>query len=160
VIQDTLCDLHVRRARKHWEDCFAKYSEREYNIRYAAIEATVESPVEQGEPDSEDELCDTTNACNIEAEWTCWLKEKVQPRDTDILLYWKVKQNEYPTVARIAKDHLEIPASSAPSESVFSHGDDLVTKKRNRVVPQTIRELLFLRDAGGINEADDSDSEL
>jgi hypothetical protein len=153
-------ELRVRRARKQWEDCFAKYSEREHNIRYAAIEAAVESPVKQGEPDSEDELYDTTNARNIEAEWTRWLKEKAQPRDTDILSYWKVKQNEYPTIARIAKDHLAIPASSAPSESVFSHGDDLVTKKRNRLAPQTIRELLFLRDAGVINEADDSDSEL
>jgi hypothetical protein len=63
-------------------------------------------------------------------------------------------------IVRIAKDYFAIPASSAPLESVFSHKDDLVTKKRNRLAPQTIRELLFLKDAGVINEADDSDSEL
>jgi uncharacterized protein YqiB (DUF1249 family) len=80
-------------------------------------------------------LYNTTNTCNIEAEQSCWLKEKVQPKDTDILLYWKVKQNEYPTIARIAKDYLAIPASSAPSESVFLYRDNLVTKIRNRDCP-------------------------
>jgi hypothetical protein len=38
-------------------------------------------------------------------------------------------------ITRIAKDYLAIPASSALLESVFSHRDDLVTKKRNRMAP-------------------------
>jgi hypothetical protein len=67
---------------------------------------------------------------------------------------------EYPVIARIAQDHLAIPAPEASSERVFSAGADLVTKRRNRPLPQTVRGVLFLRDAGVIVEAEDSDGEV
>lgn len=67
---------------------------------------------------------------------------------------------EYPVIAYIAQDHLAIPATEALSEAVFSTGADIVTKKRNRLLPQTVREILFLRDAGVIVEAEDSDGEV
>ena len=67
---------------------------------------------------------------------------------------------EYPVIARIAQDHLAIPATKALLERVFSARADLVTKKRNRLLPQTVREVLFLRDASVIVEAEDSDSEV
>lgn len=40
----------------------------------------------------------------------------LEPRpgeQTDILRYWSAKQYQYPTMARIARDHLAIPATSA-----------------------------------------------
>jgi hypothetical protein len=67
---------------------------------------------------------------------------------------------EYLVIAHIAQDHLAIPATEAPSKRVFSVGADLVTKKRNRLLPQTVQEVLFLRDAGVIVEAEDSDGEV
>jgi hypothetical protein len=38
-------------------------------------------------------------------------------------------------IAQIARDHLAVPAASAASERVFSQGADIVTKKRNRLLP-------------------------
>jgi hypothetical protein len=35
-----------------------------------------------------------------------------------------------PIIARIARDHLAIPAISAASECVFSVGGDIITKKK------------------------------
>ena len=67
---------------------------------------------------------------------------------------------EYPVIACIAQDHLAIPATKALLERVFSARADLVTKKRNRLLPQTVQEVLFLRDASVIVEAEDSDSEV
>jgi hypothetical protein len=67
---------------------------------------------------------------------------------------------EYPVIACIVQDHLAIPATEALSERVFSVRADLVTKKRNRLLPQTVQEVLFLRDAGVIVEAEDSDGEV
>ena len=96
----------------------------------------------------------------IEAEWARWLKEKAQPRDTNILSYWKLKQAEYPTIARMARDHLAIPATSTASERVFSQGGDIVTKKRNRLALETIRELLCLRSWGIVKEDINSDDEV
>ena len=77
---------------------------------------------------------------------------------TDILKYWASKQYEYPVLAAIAKDHLAVPATSADSERVFSVGGDIVTKKRNRLAPSTLRYLICLRNWGVISPGEDDDS--
>ena len=51
-------------------------------------------------------------------------------RTEDILGWWKHHQEEYPCLARIARDYLAIPATSVPAERVFSRGTDLITDKR------------------------------
>lgn len=76
-------------------------------------------------------------------------------QDTDILRYWSSKEYQFPTIARIARDHLAIPATSAASESVFSHGGDIVTEKRNRLGACNTRRLLCLRDWGVLAEGKD-----
>jgi hypothetical protein len=63
-----------------------------------------------------------------------------------VIQYWKVKQFDYPILARIAKDHLAIPATSALSESVFSQGGDIITKKRNRLNKESVQILVCLKD--------------
>lgn len=60
----------------------------------------------------------------------------------------------------MARDHLAIPASSAPSERVFSAGGDIITKKRNRIGGENLRYLLCLRSWGIIPEDDDLDEEV
>lgn len=65
----------------------------------------------------------------------------------------------YPIVAQIARDYLAIPATSAASERVFSNGSDIITKKRNRLSPSTVRYLLCLRDWGVLPEGDDSEGD-
>lgn len=62
-------------------------------------------------------------------------------------------------MACIARDYLAIPATSTPSERVFSNGADILTKKRNRLSPQTLRYLLCLRDWGIVPDAKDSDAD-
>lgn len=52
--------------------------------------------------------------------------------------YWKAKQYDYPRVACIAKDYLPIPATSSPSECVFSQSGDIITKERNRLTGESI----------------------
>ena len=81
-------------------------------------------------------------------ELTQYLQQERLLRDTDIYQYWKAKQYDYPVVAKIAKDHLAIPAMLAPSESVFSVGGDIVTKKRNRLVGSTIQFIVCLKAWG------------
>jgi hypothetical protein len=60
-------------------------------------------------------------------------------------MYWKAKQYNFPIIARIARDYLAIPATSALSESVFSQGSDVVTKKRNRLTGDSIRMIVCLK---------------
>jgi hypothetical protein len=83
-----------------------------------------------------------------DSELTRYLQQERLPQDTDIYQYWKAKQYDYPVLAKIAKDHLAIPAMSAPSESVFSVGSNVVTKKKNRLVGSTVRSIVCLKAWG------------
>ena len=86
------------------------------------------------------------------------MKEPTVGRDADILKYWQSKQYQYPMIARIAKDHLAVSATSADSERIFSVDGDIVTKKRNRLSPSTLRYLLCLRNWDVISQGGDEDS--
>lgn len=41
--------------------------------------------------------------------------------DEDVLIYWKNKQSTFPILSNLAKLILSIPATSVPSERLFSH---------------------------------------
>jgi hAT family C-terminal dimerisation region len=60
-------------------------------------------------------------------------EQQLMKRDTNVLKYWASKEYEYPIIARIARDHLAIPATLAASKSVFSIDGDIITKKRNKL---------------------------
>ena len=51
----------------------------------------------------------------------------------------------YPKLSTIAKKYLAIPATSADSESAFRYADLTVTELRNRLSPETVSDLLFVR---------------
>ena len=112
--------------------------------------------MEDPESDSESDLFKPRNAIDFETEYSKWIKQQPMPRDTDILRYWASKEYEFPIVARMARDHLAIPATSAPSECVFSIGSDIITKKRNRLGGENTRRLLCLRDWGVLEEAEEA----
>jgi hAT family C-terminal dimerisation region len=57
----------------------------------------------------------------------------------DVLDWWRTNAKTYPCLARIARDYLAIPATSVPSERVFSSGTDLITSKRGSLHDDTIR---------------------
>jgi hypothetical protein len=84
-------------------------------------------------------------------------KEVVEP-DTAIQEYWQRKGFEYPILSRMARDFLRIPATSAPSERVFSDSGNTITKKRCKLAPESIRYVVCLR-SWGLLEEDDLDVE-
>ena len=111
------------------------------------------------EQDLEDELY-VSKSIPKDAEWLRWLQELVATKDTNILEYWRAKQFDYKTIAKIAQDHLAIPATSTALKRVFSQGGDIDIKKRNRLALKTIRELLCLRSWGIVKEDINSDDEV
>ena len=52
------------------------------------------------------------------------------PLDKPILKWWKENQSLLPTLSKIAKDYLAIPATSAPSERLLSEAGNLISLKR------------------------------
>jgi hypothetical protein len=74
-----------------------------------------------------------------QSEYNRWFRQLPVPRETDPITYWKTKQYNFPILAAMAQDYLTIPATSALSECVFSTSRNIITKKRNRLSPDTFR---------------------
>ena len=60
------------------------------------------------------------------------------------LTWWKEREASYPILSKLAKKYLAIPATSVPSERIFSLAGNLVTKKRALLSPETVNILIFL----------------
>ena len=63
----------------------------------------------------------------------------------DPLNWWKSKEIIYPHLSKVAKKYLCIPASSAPSERVFSSAGLVVSKKRAALRGDNVAALVFLK---------------
>ncbi|XP_034529273.1 zinc finger BED domain-containing protein 4-like [Notolabrus celidotus] len=62
------------------------------------------------------------------------------------LEYWERQKMLYPNFYSLAHSFLCTPASSVPCERVFSKAGEVVSKKRNRLKPQTVEKMLFLNN--------------
>jgi hypothetical protein len=63
------------------------------------------------------------------------------------LAWWKLKEFKYPELAKLARKVLAIPATSAPSERMFSVAGLTATKLRNRLSGDTVSLLVWLHSA-------------
>ncbi len=65
--------------------------------------------------------------------------------DSNPLVWWKDNQNQFPHLAKLAKSYLGIPATSVPSERVFSTAGDIVTAQRASLLPDNVDMMVFLK---------------
>ena len=70
----------------------------------------------------------------------------VIPRADCPLSWWARNKSTYPAVAVVARRLLAIPATSVPSERLFSKAGDVMSKKRNRLAPSKADRIVFLMD--------------
>ena len=79
----------------------------------------------------------------MEGELRSFLSE---PLDVDScpLDWWRRNDSRFPIVAQLAKRYLCVPATSVPSESVFSIPGMVVSQKRSYLKPENVDMLIFL----------------
>ncbi|KAK0135825.1 Zinc finger BED domain-containing protein 1 [Merluccius polli] len=70
-------------------------------------------------------------------------------RDTKVaqsgpLAWWKQNGDRYPKLAFAAKHCLCVPATSTPSERIFSKAGYIVNKTRSSLLPENVDKLIFL----------------
>lgn len=68
-------------------------------------------------------------------------------KDSDGIIWWKLNKDKYPILAGIARCYLAIPASSAPSERIFSKYGLVWEKKRGNLIPETANDIVYLHEA-------------
>ncbi|XP_025753343.1 zinc finger BED domain-containing protein 1-like [Oreochromis niloticus] len=80
----------------------------------------------------------------IEAELSSYSVCPVQDSEENPLDWWRKHQVNFPTLSKVAKKYLCIPATSSPSERVFSSGGNIVTCLRSCLKPDMVNMLVFL----------------
>lgn len=63
------------------------------------------------------------------------------------LKWWSLHMDEYPRISQVARKFLATPATSVPSESLFSEAGHIMTKDRTRLLPKTVSQLMFAKKA-------------
>ena len=66
----------------------------------------------------------------------------------DVLSWWKKQTETFPKLALLAKGVLAVPATSAPSERIFSIAGLVVQAKRSSFVPENVSKILFMHSNG------------
>ncbi|XP_074596363.1 E3 SUMO-protein ligase ZBED1-like [Brevipalpus obovatus] len=80
----------------------------------------------------------------ISSKLNIYFKSGLENRKDNVLSIWNRIQSSYWEVYQIASKYLSIPATSVPSERLFSKAGSTITHKRNRMSPDTLNKLLFL----------------
>ncbi|XP_031406479.1 zinc finger BED domain-containing protein RICESLEEPER 2-like [Punica granatum] len=88
------------------------------------------------------------SASSKKSELEKYLDETRSDRKTnlDILEYWKINSQRYPTVARMARDVLSIPISTVASEAAFNCGGRVLDQYRSSLKPDLVEALMCSRD--------------
>ena len=74
----------------------------------------------------------------------------------DPLTWWKDRVENFPTLCQIARKVLCIPATSAPSERVFSVAGLTISKMRSRPDSENASCLIFFRDNWDLSDQTNS----
>ena len=70
--------------------------------------------------------------------------EKQTPFQANPLDWWKLNSGHFPLLSCMARKLLAIPATSAPSERVFSAAGHIVNKRRASLSSENVEMLVFL----------------
>lgn len=65
--------------------------------------------------------------------------------NNDPLAWWKLHSKRFPILSELSKIYLAVPATSTPSERLFSDAGNLLTNKRTRLLPELFKRMIFLK---------------
>ena len=83
----------------------------------------------------------------LEKEFVSYMKQySFSKKGHSILNWWRKHEKVLPLLSKVAKKVLSIPASSSKSERVFSCGGNFVSKKRNKLAPKKVEDLIIIKE--------------
>lgn len=82
----------------------------------------------------------------IDIEVKMYLKSPKIKQNECSLSWWNKNKYIFPKIARVALKYLGIPATSVPSERLFSSAGNTITSRRRELLPQHAEQLVILHD--------------
>ena len=67
-------------------------------------------------------------------------KEKI-----NVLSWWKNNKNQFPHIFQFVRSNLHIPATSVPSERIFSLAGYIVRDRRSKILSRNVNKAIFLK---------------
>ncbi|MBW0517346.1 hypothetical protein O181_057061 [Austropuccinia psidii MF-1] len=89
---------------------------------------------------------ETHKVGTLEVEIQKYFSEPLEPKDTDILVFWRSQGNLFPTLTVMAQNYLAIPATHAPSERVFSGGRRILSYQPASLTPAHAEQLACVKE--------------
>ena len=86
-----------------------------------------------------------SGSAQAEKEVSTFFNENAAPSSTDPLRWWQTHESRFSLLSNVAKQVLCVPATSVPSERVFSAAGHIVSKLRAALSPGNIDALIFLQ---------------
>lgn len=136
----------------HYQEVLKREFDRYRDILRRDSGAAISLEISRGDIDDNDE-CDLDAAC---ASQNQPLQELAKSDDDEIArylarglerqkprLFWKEHEKSFPTLAKMARDILSIPASGAGVERLFNCARDICHYRRGQLKPSTIRGLML-----------------
>ncbi|XP_061096829.1 E3 SUMO-protein ligase ZBED1 isoform X2 [Conger conger] len=80
----------------------------------------------------------------VEAELNTYLFTPAIDGEENPLAWWKLHKINFPQLSKLARKYLCVPATSSPSERLFSTGGNIVTCTRSSLKPAKVDMLVFL----------------
>jgi len=80
----------------------------------------------------------------VEDEMSRYVGSRAAPIDSNPLTFWQQNTHLYPNLSKVARKYLCIPATSTPSERLFSSAGFIVNARRALLDPESVNMLTFL----------------
>ena len=82
-----------------------------------------------------------------EVQLQVYMQVQQVTNDTDPLMWWKHRQQEFPDLTRMARQYLSVPATSASPERFFSRVGLVQTDLRGSLLDTTMIDLMWAKQA-------------
>lgn len=87
----------------------------------------------------------SVSSTSAEVQVQTFLSEQTIPKKSNPLQYWKEHANQFPSIAAVAIQYLCAPCSSVDSERLFSAVANILDENRNRLKPEKVEMLVFIK---------------
>ncbi|XP_074537188.1 E3 SUMO-protein ligase ZBED1-like [Halichoeres trimaculatus] len=144
-VQGTIEVLAVKEANAGTREC----AQQQRVTGSGRVEKTALDSLLQSGTDSQSENDEETDQEDqkvqvVRSEVQLYFAEATLSKKDDPLKWWSENEGRFPTLSKLAKSFLCIPATSTPSERIFSTAGNICSQKRASLSPEHVEMLTFL----------------